>query len=121
VATYGRRIRPSLGGLILFVVTKMAIAQLKIDTEMVRIVTSFILRGGALAFGLSLRLGTRDVVRNIVAGFYAGKFLVVGRSLEIAGQSGVLTAITATHTIVESDGKDVSIANATFLDQVCKQ
>jgi small-conductance mechanosensitive channel len=116
---------PSLGklvsGLILFVVAMMAIAQLKIDTEMVRIVTSFILGGGALAFGLSFGLGTRDVVRNIVAGFYARKFLAVGRSLEIAGQSGVLTAIMATHTIIESDGKDVSIANATFLDQVCKQ
>ncbi len=116
---------PSLGklvsGLILFVVAMMAIAQLKIDTEMVRIVTSFILGGGALAFGLSFGLGTRDVVRNIVAGFYARKFLAVGKRLEIAGQSGVLTAITATHAIVESDGKDLSISNSTFLDQVCKQ
>lgn len=65
---------PALGklvsGLIFFVVAMMAIAQLKIDTEMVRIVTSFILGGAALAFGLSFGLGTRDVIRGMVAGFY---------------------------------------------------
>ncbi len=65
---------PTLGklvsGLIMFVVGMMAIGQLQIDTNMVRIVTSFILGAGALAFGLAFGLGTRDVVRNITAGFY---------------------------------------------------
>ena len=65
---------PALGklvsGLIMFVVGMMAIGQLQIDTNMVRIVTSFILGAGALAFGLAFGLGTRDVVRNITAGFY---------------------------------------------------
>lgn len=116
---------PALGklvsGLIIFVVAMMAIAQLKIDTDMVRIVTSFILGGGALAFGLAFGLGTRDIVRNIVAGFYARKFLAIGKNMEIAGRSGVLTAITATHAILESEGHDISVANSTFLDQVSKQ
>lgn len=116
---------PSLGklvtGLIVFVTAMMAVAQLKIDTEMIRIVTSFVLAGAALAFGLSFGLGTRDVVRNIVAGFYARKFLAVGKNLEILGQRGVLTAITATHTIMDSEGQDISIANAAFLEQVSKQ
>jgi Conserved TM helix/Mechanosensitive ion channel len=116
---------PALGrmvsGLIMFVVAMMAIGQLKIDTEMVRIVTSFILGGAAIAFGLSFGLGTRDIIRNMVAGFYARKFLEVGKNLEVAGQRGVLRAITATHAILESDGQDVSVSNATFLDQVSKQ
>lgn len=116
---------PSLGklvsALIVFVTAMMAIAQLKIDTEMIRIVTSFVLAGAALAFGLSFGLGTRDVVRNIVAGFYARKILSVGKNLEIAGQRGVLTAITATHAILESEGQDVSVANSTFLEQAAKQ
>jgi hypothetical protein len=116
---------PSLGklvsGLILFVVAMMAIAQLKIDTDMVRIVTSFILGGAAVAFGLSFGMGTRDIIRNMVAGFYARKFLEVGKNLEIAGQRGVLRAITATHAILESEGQDISVSNSTFLDQVSKQ
>jgi hypothetical protein len=116
---------PALGKLvssvILFVCAMMAIGQLKIDTDIVRIVTSFVLGGAALAFGLSFGLGTRDIVRNVAAGFYARKVLVVGKSLEIAGQKGILRAITATHVILESDGQDTSVANATLLDQVAKQ
>jgi small-conductance mechanosensitive channel len=116
---------PSLGrlvsGLIIFVVAMMAIAQLKIDTGMVRIVTSFILGGTAVAFGLSFGLGTRDAVRNMVAGFYARKYLEMGKTLEVAGQQGVLKAITATHTILENEGREISLSNATFLDQVAKQ
>jgi hypothetical protein len=116
---------PALGkvasAMIVFIVGMMAVGQLKIDTEMVRIVTSFFLGAGALAFGLAFGLGTREIVRNIVAGFYTRKFLAIGRGVEIAGQNGVLTAITATHTILENQGQEIMIANATFLDQTSKQ
>jgi len=116
---------PALGrlvsGLIIFVVAMMAIGQLQIDTNMVRIVTSFILGGAALAFGLAFGLGTRDVVRNITAGFYLRKHLVIGKSLEIAGQKGILKGVTATHTILEADAAEISVANATFLDQAARQ
>jgi small-conductance mechanosensitive channel len=117
---------PALGkmvsGLIMFVVGMMAIGQLNIDTNMVRIVTSFILGGGALAFGLAFGLGTRDVVRNITAGFYLRKHLIIGENIEIAGQAGLLKSITATHVVLEGpDATEISLANATFLDQVTKQ
>jgi hypothetical protein len=117
---------PALGklisGLIMFVVGMMAVGQLQIDTNMVRIVTSFILAGGALAFGIAFGLGTRDVVRNITAGFYLRKQLIVGEIVEIAGQVGVLRSITATHAVLEGDNStEISVANATFLDQVAKQ
>jgi small-conductance mechanosensitive channel len=116
---------PALGklvsALIVFIVAMMAIGQLKIDTEMVRIVTSFFLGAGALAFGLAFGLGTREIVRNIVAGFYTRKILAVGENLEIAGQTGVLTAITSTHTILSDQGRDILVANATFLTETSKQ
>jgi small-conductance mechanosensitive channel len=116
---------PALGKLvsamIVFIAGMMAIGQLKIDTEMVRIVTSFLLGAGALGFGLAFGLGTREIVRNIVAGFYTRKFLAIGKGLEIAGQNGVLTAITATHTILENQGQEIMAANAVFLDQTSKQ
>jgi small-conductance mechanosensitive channel len=117
---------PTLGklvsGLIMFVVGMMAIGQLQIDTNMVRIVTSFILGAGALAFGLAFGLGTRDVVRNITAGFYLRKHLLIGEQVEIIGQSGILRSITATHVLLESENAvEISIANSRFLDQVAKQ
>jgi hypothetical protein len=124
-ASSGIEFAPALGklvsGLILFVCSMMAIAQLKIDTDIVRIVTSFILGGAALAFGLSFGLGTRDIVRNLAAGFYVRKVLVVGRPLEVAGQQGVLRAITATHVVLDSDGRETTISNVTLLDQVARQ
>jgi small-conductance mechanosensitive channel len=117
VSTLGKLV----SALVVFIVTMMTLGQLKIDTQMVRIVTSFLLGAGALAFGLAFGLGTRDIVRNIVTGFYARKFVVVGKPLDIAGQSCTLTAITATHATLGSDGRDIMVASSNFLEQTSKQ
>ena len=121
----GIEFAPALGklvsGIILFVCGMMAIAQLKIDTEIIRIVTSLVLGGAALAFGLSFGLGTRDIVRNVAAGFYARKILVIGKPLEVAGERGVLRAITATHVVLQSEGHESTVANATILDHIARQ
>jgi len=116
---------PALGklvsGLIVFVVSMMAIGQLKIDTNIVRIVTSFILGGAALAFGIAFGFGTRDIIRQITVGFYLRKFLEVGKPLEVAGEKGILKGITATHTLLETETEEISVSNATFLDKIAKQ
>jgi small-conductance mechanosensitive channel len=111
---------PSLGrlisGLIIFVVSMMAIGQLQIDTAIVRIVTSFVLGGAALGFGVSFGLGTRDIIRNITAGFYTRKFLRIGNRVEISGHKGVLLEINATHAILQAEDREIAIANTTFLE-----
>jgi Conserved TM helix/Mechanosensitive ion channel len=113
---------PSLGklvsGLVVFVASMMAIAELRINTEIIHIVTSFILGGAALGFGISFGLGTRDIIRNITAGFYTRKFLQIGRQLEILGQRGILSQINATHTILQAEEREISVANAAFLENV---
>jgi len=116
---------PALGrlvsGLIVFVVAIMAIGQLKVDIDIVRIVTSFILGAFALAFGIAFGFGTRDVVRQITAGFYLRKHLEIGKLVEIAGERGILKGITATHALLETETQEISIANATFLKQIARQ
>jgi len=116
---------PALGRLvssaILFVCAMMAIAQLKIDTEIVRIVTSIVLGGVALAFGLAFGMGTRDVIRNISAGFYTRKLLQVGAPVEIKGEKGLLIAVTATHTVLDKEGQETMIPNSQFLDEISRQ
>ena len=52
---------------------------------------------------------------------YKRQFLAIGKRVEIAGQSGILTAITATHTVLNSEGQEILIANSTFLEQTSKQ
>jgi hypothetical protein len=121
----GIEFAPALGklisGAILFVCAMMAIAQLKIDTEIIRIVTALVLGGAALAFGLAFGLGTRDIVRHVAAGFYARKVLTMGKPLGIAGHQGVLRAITATHIVLQSGEEETTLSNGVFLDQIGKQ
>ena len=99
----------------------MAMTQLKVDTEMIRLVSSFIMAGAAIAFGLSFGLGAREITRNVIAGFYARKLLDVGKVVEVGGQQGILKAITATHAILEGKGQTITLANAIFMDEVAKQ
>lgn len=109
-----------VSGLILFIVGVMAIGQLRFDTDMVRIVTICTLSGLALAFGLSVGLGTRDITRNILAGFYARKVFSPGDPLHVRGEHGVLRAITTTQTLIEQETGLVVVANSVFLDEVVK-
>jgi small-conductance mechanosensitive channel len=115
----------SLGGVVtavlFFVLGIMAIGQLRIDTEIVRLVTTGVLAGFALAFGLSFGLGSRDITRNILAGYYARKTFRMGEELEIAGARGRLSAITPTQTILEHDDGIVTVANSAFLEEVARQ
>lgn len=116
---------PALGrmvtGVLLFVLGIMAVAQLKIDTEIIRLVTGAVLAAFALAFGLSFGIGSREITRNIIAGFYARRMFRVGEEMEIAGERGVLTAITPTQVILDQKGRTVAVANTVFLEQVVKQ
>jgi hypothetical protein len=107
-------------GFILFVVGIMAIGQLEFDTEMVRIVTVCVLGGLALAFAISIGLGTRDITRNVLAGFYARKVFTPGDPIEVRGHRGVLRAITPTQTLIEQDDVVVTVANSVFLDDVVR-
>ncbi len=107
-------------GLILFIVGVMAFSQLEFDTEMVRLVTACILGGACLAFALSIGLGTRDITRNLMAGFYARKVFNPGDTLEVRGHRGVLRSITPIQTLIEQDGVTVTVANTVFLDDVIR-
>ena len=117
---FARSLGSLVSGLVLFVVAIMAIAQLRIDTEMVRIVTICSLASLALAFGLSFGLGTRDITRNIMAGFYARKVFRPGAPIEIRGERGVLKSILATQTVIEQETGLVSVANAAFIEEVIR-
>jgi small-conductance mechanosensitive channel len=117
---FARSLGSLVSGLILFIVAVMAIGQLKFDTDMVRIVTVCTLSGLALAFGLSFGLGTRDITRNVIAGFYARKIFRPGDALEVRGERGVLKAITATQTLIEQETGVVVVANGVLLDETVK-
>lgn len=106
---------------VLFVAGVIAASQLEIDTTMVRIGAGCVLIGLAFAFGLSFGLGTRDITRNIVAGFYARKIFQVGEEIEMGGERGILTEIMPVQTVLEVDKRTVTVSNSAFIEGVVRQ
>ncbi len=106
---------------IIFIVSFMAVTQLKIHTDVIRMVVQIVLAGAALAFALSFGLGARDVTRNLLAGYYARKIFKVGEKISVAGHQGSLAGITAQHAIIEVDGRMLTLPNAVFLDGAVHQ
>jgi small-conductance mechanosensitive channel len=112
--------RLAFGGT-LVVVGMTVISQLGIDTSNLWLLMVFLVGGITLAFGLSFGLGTRDLTRNLVAGYYTRQTFTVGSQIEFRGQRGVLRAITPTQTIIEQDGALLTVANHALWDDVVKQ
>jgi hypothetical protein len=118
---FARTLGSLISVLILFVIGIMALTQLRIDTEIIRVVTICSLSGLALAFGLSFGLGTRAVMRDIMAGFYIRKILRPGDTIEVDGHRGTLQAITSTQTLLAADDRTIAIANSRLLRGVVRR
>lgn len=115
---FGPALGKFVGAAVMFVAALTAASQLGIETEMVRIVTVCSLGGLALAFGLSMGLGSRDITRNIMAGFYARKVFRAGDSVTVGETDGILKGITAMQTLIETPTGMTSVPNSVFLDGV---
>lgn len=117
---FGIEFAPSLGrlttGVLMFLVVVTALSELRVDTVLVRNAALLLLAGACLAGALSLGLGSRDLTRNILAGFYARRALRVGQQVEIAGRTGTIEALTPTQIHLHSGGRTLVIHNVAFLE-----
>ena len=104
-----------LSAVVIFVAVIMAMAQLRLDTDIVRLVTALSLAGAALAFGLCFGLGSRTLVSNILAGLYVKRLFVPGTEIEVDGLRGVVASVSTTSTILEQEGQEFVLANQTLL------
>nr|PIE75916.1 MAG: hypothetical protein CSA17_05000 [bacterium DOLJORAL78_65_58] len=99
----------------------MAVTQLKIDAEIVHSVVLILLAGATLALALTFGLGTREITRNLVAGFYARKLFAVGESIEVQGVRGSLSGVTPLLVVIETANGLTTLPNAIFLEDVTRQ
>ena len=104
------------GAGLLFVVAVTALSQIGLSTEIVMIVTGCGLGGLALALALSFGLGSREITKNILAGFYARQYLNVGQKYEINGFQGELVSIGGTQFILENESTQKVLPNSHFLN-----
>lgn len=121
----GIEFAPLLGrivsSLIVFMVGLMAVTQLKIQTDVIQSVVLVLLAGTSLGLALTFGLGSRDVTRNLLAGFYARKVFRPGEKIATSQYEGTLAGISPVHVILEVDGSVVTVPNSVFLDEAVRQ
>jgi len=95
----------------------IALAQLRIDSSILTSLTLIIV--GALGVGLAIALaiGSRDLIRNVLAGVYINNSFQIGNDVKMQDLSGKLTSIGLLSSVVETgDGKKLTIPNSAFMD-----
>ena len=85
---------------ITLIVLILGLSQLRIQTDILTYVFVGLLICFGLAVALSLGLGSRSVVSNILAGAFAREHFPVGREIEVQGIKGTIIAVGTVTTSV---------------------
>lgn len=124
-APAGRDIARTLSGLVqgivLYAVGVMALSQLGIDTEIVRVFSIILLASLGLAFSLAVGLGARATLANVLAGYYARRSFDVGDPVTVEEGSGTVKRVTPSQTYLELEDRTLVIENVDFLTRVKSQ
>lgn len=103
--------------IVLFITVIIALLQLEIEVW----ILSYILLAffGALAFGFALAfaLGSKDILRLIIAGIYVNRSLTKGSHVKLPDIEGVIVEVGSIMTIIEKeDNEQVAIPNSYFFE-----
>lgn len=112
---------PALGqvvrySLLVFVII-LALDQLGIQTALLTIAASALLIAIMLALALAFGLGSRDLARNIMAGFHAKESFEEGQQLSIRGQAGQLTSIGTVKSLLKTSNGWLSLPNSVLTEE----
>lgn len=106
---------------IVVMVGVVTLEQLGVDTQIVVTVITVSVAALMAGMGLSFALGSRDVVRSILAGHYLRQTLTSGAAMEVAGARGVLEQIGPISATFRGDGETWTVPNARLMDEIIKQ
>lgn len=95
----------------------LALDQLGIQTSLLTIAASTLLIATALALALAFGLGSRDLARNIMAGFHARESFEEGQQLSVRGHSGKLVNIGTTKSEIRTRKGLVSLPNSMLMEE----
>ena len=95
----------------------LALAQLGIQTDLLIIAVSSFLISASLALALAFGIGSRDLARNIMAGFHAKESFKEGQELDIRGHSGKLISIGTVKSLIKTDKGTVSLPNSALMEE----
>ncbi len=100
------------------VVLILGLAQLGIQTDILTIIFAVMVTSLGLAVALSLGLGSRTVVSNILAGAFASEHFAEGKEIEVQGIKGTVLSIGSVTTTIESEGRVITVPNAVLIENV---
>jgi hypothetical protein len=95
----------------------LAMEQLGIETTLLINTASTLVAAAALALAVAFGWGSRELARNIMAGFHAREEFIVGQLLSLRGYTGRLVHIGSTRCVLETEEGRLSLPNSALTDE----
>ncbi len=85
----------------------MALTELGLDMTIFTANITIIISGIVLAMALSLGLGSRSIMSNVLARYYISQLFHVGDNVSLGGHKGTIIKITPVSVIIQTDDEEV--------------
>lgn len=114
---FHRQLGGTVRSLILVVTAILALDQLGVRTELLQGTFLNLLSIAAAGIALAFGLGSRDILADLLAGYYARQRFYPGETLTVGEQEGVLTMVGALNSELEAlgDRGRIVVPNRTLL------
>lgn len=114
---FHRQLGGTVRGLILVITTILALDQLGVRTELLQGTFLNLLSIAAAGIALAFGLGSRDILADLLAGYYARQRFYPGETLAVGEREGVLTMVGPLNSELEApgDGGRIVVPNRTLL------
>ena len=114
---FNRQLGQIVRGLLLVMTVILAIEQLGFDVRFLTNTFTYLLAIAFAGLALTFGLGSRDVSRNILAGYYARDFFALGDRIEIEDREGVLEAIGTLNSVLQTKRGRYVIPNSWLIEK----
>lgn len=102
---------------ILVFVVVLALEQLGVETTLLVNLATVLITVMLLALALAFGWGSRELARNIMAGFHLRESFVVGQRLQVRGHRGQLLVIGPVKALLDTEAGRVSLPNSVFIEE----
>jgi len=115
---YGEKLGLVVAYIIIIVVAISALSQLKISTPIFVSITNIIIGILVFSFGAVFVFGARNIVENILSGYYIRKDFKEGEYITCGDIKGKIVEIGSTNTALEDGEKRWMLPNSKFMKEI---
>ena len=96
----------------------LALTELGLDMTIFTNNITIIITGMVLAMALSIGLGSRSIMANVLARYYISQLFHVGEKVSLGGHKGTITKITPISVIIQTEeGEQLHIPNQQIIEE----